>query len=73
MRFIYQIDLGHCSTSIIALVCRLGAVAENIDLAARELGLRANIEAVPDRTLTDVIFRARFQRDAAIANQPPVV
>ena len=34
-----------------------GAVAENIDLAARELGLRAVIEAIPDRPVTDVIFR----------------
>jgi sulfotransferase family protein len=42
------------------------------DLAARKLGLRANIEAVPDGLLTDVIFRARFQRDAAFAAETPL-
>ena len=38
-----------------------------LDLAARELGLRADIEPFPDRTL---IFRARFRRDAAVADTP---
>ena len=49
-----------------------GAVAENIDLAARELGLRADIEAIPDTTLPDVIFRTRLQRDAAITADTPL-
>ena len=49
-----------------------GAVAENIDLAARELGLHADIEAIPDTTLPEVIFRTRFQRDAAITANTPL-
>ena len=49
-----------------------GAVAENIDLAARELGLRADIEVIPDTTLPEVIFRTRLQRDAAITADTPL-
>jgi nitroreductase len=61
------LDFNNCASYV-----AFGAVAENIDLAASELGLRASIEAFPDRTLTDVIFRARFQRDAAIATNTPL-
>jgi hypothetical protein len=61
------LDFNNCASYV-----AFGAVAENIDLAARELGLRANIEAFPNTTLTDVIFRARFHRDAAIATNTPL-
>ncbi len=61
------LDSNSCSSHV-----AFGAVAENIDLAARELGLRADIEAFPDRTLTEVIFRARFERDAAITAKTPL-
>jgi hypothetical protein len=61
------LDFNNCASYV-----AFGAVAENIDLAARELGLHADIEAVPDRTLTDLIFRARFRRDATIATNTPL-
>jgi ThiF family len=61
------LDFNNCASYV-----AFGAAAENIDLAARELGLRADIEAFPDRTLTDLIFRAKFQRDAAIAATIPL-
>jgi Dinucleotide-utilizing enzymes involved in molybdopterin and thiamine biosynthesis family 1 len=61
------LDFNNCASYV-----AFGAVAENIDLAARELGLRADIKPFPDTTLPELIFRARFQRDAAITAETPL-
>jgi hypothetical protein len=53
-----------------ASILALGAAAENMDLAARELGLRAELAAFPDPCDPLLVFELALWRDPSVEPEP---